>query len=102
MDQGKRYYNQLNKLKKKSLMINEKNLTRFLYTKNIPDPEILIRTGNINRISNFLLWQSIYSEIFFEKKLWTDFEKKDFYKILDKFKKIKRNFGAIRYERDTK
>jgi len=83
-------------------MINEKNLTRFLYTKNIPDPEILIRTGNINRISNFLLWQSIYSEIFFEKKLWPDFEKKDFYKILDKFKKIKRNFGAIRYERDTK
>ena len=66
-----------------------------LYTKNIPDPEILIRTGNTNRLSNFLLWQINYTEIFFIKKLWPDFNKNDFNKILNKFNKIKRNFGAI-------
>ena len=70
---------QLKKLKKKKLKINEKNINKNLYTKNIPDPEILIRTGNTNRISNFLIWQSIYTEIFFVKKMWPDFNKKRFF-----------------------
>ena len=68
---------------------------RASFTKDIPDPDILIRTGNTQRLSNFMLWQVAYSEIFFEKKLWPDFNNKDFKKILIKFKKIKRNFGSI-------
>ena len=75
--------------------INEKNLNKHLQTKNIPDPDLLIRTGNTNRLSNFLLWQIAYSEIFFEKKLWPEFNEKDYNKIINKFKKIKRNFGNI-------
>ena len=75
--------------------INEKNLKKYLQTKDIPDPDILIRTGNTKRLSNFLLWQVAYSEIFFEKKLWPDFNEKDYYKIIKKFKNIKRNFGNI-------
>ena len=75
--------------------INTKNLTNYLQTKNIPDPDLLIRTGNTNRLSNFLLWQLAYSEIFFEKKLWPAFNEKDFNRIIKKFKKIKRNFGSI-------
>ena len=67
-----------------------------MYTSEIPDPEILIRTGNTKRLSNFLLWQLAYSEIFFEKKLWPDFNENDYLKILNKFKIIKRNFA--RYE----
>ena len=80
----------------KKLSINEANITKNLYTKNIPDPEILIRTGNTHRLSNFLLWQLSYTEIFFEKKLWPDFNKFDFIKIIKKYKKIKRNFGSIK------
>ena len=83
------------KLKNKKMVINEKNLIKFLYTKNIPDPDILIRTGNTMRLSNFLLWQVAYSEIFFIKKLWPDFNEQDFIKIIKKFRKIKRNFGSI-------
>tara|TARA_Y100000389_G_scaffold141470_1_gene139356 strand:+ start:37 stop:711 length:675 start_codon:yes stop_codon:yes gene_type:complete len=82
-------------LNKNKSIINETNLVKYLYTKNIPDPEILIRTGNTNRLSNFLLWQLAYAEIFFVKKLWPDFKENDYVKILDKFKKIKRNFGKI-------
>ena len=82
-------------LKKNKDAINEKNLKKYLQTKNIPDPDILIRTGNTNRLSNFLLWQLAYSEIFFEKKLWPDFNEKDYYKIIKKYKNIKRNFGNI-------
>ena len=81
----------INKKKK----ITENLISNNLYTKNIPDPEILIRTGNTNRLSNFLLWQINYTEIFFVKKLWPDFKKNDFNKILNKFNRIKRNFGAI-------
>ena len=72
-----------------------KNISQNLFTKNLPDPEILIRTGNTNRISNFLVWQSIYAEIFFIKKMWPDFTKRDFYKIINKFKKINRKFGGL-------
>ena len=87
--------NTVNYLKIKKLKINEKNITKNLYTQNIPDPDILIRTGNRKRLSNFLLWQLAYSEIFFEKKLWPDFNEKDYNKILNMFKKTKRNFGKI-------
>ena len=80
---------------KKKLKINEKTINNNLFTKNIPDPDLLIRTGNTNRLSNFLLWQLAYSEIFFEKKLWPDFNEKDYKKILQKFKKTKRNYGNI-------
>tara|TARA_A100001011_G_scaffold388326_2_gene467730 strand:- start:32 stop:709 length:678 start_codon:yes stop_codon:yes gene_type:complete len=83
------------KLNYLSKPINENNISKNLYTKNIPDPEILIRTGNRFRLSNFLLWQSSYTEIFFIKKLWPDFNKNDFAKIILKFKKIRRNFGSI-------
>jgi len=75
--------------------ISEKNFIKYLQTKNIPDPELLIRTGNTKRLSNFLLWQLAYSEIFFEKKLWPDFNERDFIRIIKNFKKIKRNFGNI-------
>ena len=86
-------FKKINFIKKK--IITEKLISNNLYTKNIPDPEILIRTGNTNRLSNFLLWQINYTEIFFVKKLWPDFDKNDFNKILKKFYQIKRNFGAI-------
>ena len=82
-------------INKKKLRINENNIKKNLFTGDIPDPDILIRTGNTQRLSNFMLWQIAYSEIFFEKKLWPDFNGKDFRKILVKFKKIKRNFGSI-------
>ena len=80
---------------KKKQNISEKKITSNLYTSEIPDPEILIRTGNTKRLSNFLLWQLAYSEIFFEKKLWPDFNENDYLKVLNKFKLIKRNFGRI-------
>jgi len=85
-------FNFINKNKKK---INEKNISKYLFTKNIPDPDLLIRTGNTKRLSNFLLWQLAYSEIFFVNKLWPDFNETDYNTILKKFKKIKRNFGKI-------
>ena len=82
-------------LKKNNEKISEKNLKKYLQTKNIPDPEILIRTGNTKRLSNFLLWQLAYTEIFFEKKLWPEFNEEDYIKIIKSYKKIKRNFGNI-------
>ena len=87
--------NALNKIKKNKLKINEANISENLFTKNMPDPDILIRTGNTKRLSNFLLWQLAYSEIFFVKKLWPDFNENDYNKILSKFKKVKRNYGNI-------
>ena len=80
---------------KNKKLINEKNISESLYTKNIPNPDILIRTGDTKRLSNFLLWQLAYTEIFFEKKLWPDFNEKDFIKVINKYKSIKRNFGNI-------
>tara|TARA_B100001175_G_scaffold35191_1_gene25604 strand:- start:1858 stop:2532 length:675 start_codon:yes stop_codon:yes gene_type:complete len=87
--------NALNEIKKKKLIINEINISKNLFTKNVPDPDLLIRTGNTKRLSNFLLWQLAYSEIYFEKKLWPDFNENDYNKILNNFKKIKRNYGNI-------
>ncbi|MDA9814572.1 polyprenyl diphosphate synthase [Candidatus Pelagibacter sp.] len=87
--------NALKMMNKKNDVINEKNFEKYLHTNNIPDPEILIRTGNTKRLSNFLLWQIAYSEIFFENKLWPDFNEKDYIQIIKKFKNIKRNFGNI-------
>ena len=80
---------------KKKITVNEKNIQNNLYTKNIPNPDILIRTGDTKRLSNFLLWQISYTEIFFEKKLWPDFNEKDYSRILKTFKNTKRNFGQI-------
>ena len=88
--------NAVKKLYRMSKPINEDNISKNLYTKNIPDPEILIRTGNRNRLSNFLLWQASYTEIFFVSKLWPDFTKKDFNKIVSNFSKVRRNFGGIK------
>ena len=88
--------NSIKKIKNKNLKITEKNFQSNLFTKNIPDPEILIRTGNTNRLSNFMLWQLAYTEIFFEKKLWPDFKTKDFNRILKSYSKIVRKFGDIK------
>ena len=82
-------------INKKKLKISEKNITDNLFTRNIPNPDLLIRTGNTKRLSNFLLWQIAYTDIFFEKKLWPDFKKNDYTKIINEFKSLKRNFGAI-------
>ena len=87
--------NAFKKLQKSKDKINEKNLRKYFQTEKVPDPEILIRTGNTRRLSNFLLWQLAYSEIFFEKKLWPDFNERDYNKVIRNYKKIKRNFGKI-------
>ena len=87
--------NALKKLNKSKKKITEKNFLNYLQTKNIPDPDLLIRTGNTRRLSNFLLWQLAYSEIFFIKKLWPDFNEKDYLKIINEYKSIKRTFGNI-------
>ena len=84
------------KLNNLSIKINEKNISENLYTKNVPDPEILIRTGNRKRLSNFLLWQISYTEIYFVNKLWPDFTRKDFSNIIKNFSKVKRNFGGVK------
>ena len=85
----------MNLIFKKKIPITETNIEKNLYTNGSPNPELLIRTGNTNRLSNFLLWQTAYSEIFFIKKLWPDFSATDYNKILLKFEKTKRNFGNI-------
>ena len=87
--------NSFKKIKSKKISITEDNISSNLYTSGVPDPEILIRTGDTCRLSNFLLWQLAYTEIFFIKKLWPDFNENDFKKILYKFKKLKRNFGKV-------
>ena len=87
--------NTIKKIKQNKIKLSEKNIDKNLYTKNLPDPDILIRTGDTHRLSNFLLWQLSYTEIFFEKKLWPEFTGNDFNKIINKFKNVKRNFGSI-------
>tara|TARA_B100001059_G_C17706055_1_gene512821 strand:- start:181 stop:849 length:669 start_codon:yes stop_codon:yes gene_type:complete len=85
----------LNAAKKIKKKITQKNFEKNLYTKNIPDPDILVRTGGHKRLSNFMLWQLAYTELFFLNKLWPDFNAKDLNKIIKDYKKIKRNFGEI-------
>ena len=85
----------INALKKNKKKLNIKNLEKNLYTKNMPDPDILIRTGGYQRLSNFLLWQLAYTELFFLKKLWPDFNSKDLLNIIKKYKTIQRNYGKI-------
>ena len=87
--------NAFKNLAKNKQKISVNNISKNLLTKNIPDPDFLIRTGNTKRLSNFLLWQLAYAEIFFEKKLWPDFNERDYNKIIKNFRKIKRNFGNI-------
>ena len=87
--------NSMKIVNKKKQKITIKNFEENLYTSGFPEPDILIRTGSQRRLSNFLLWQIAYAEIFFVKKMWPDFNDNDFQKILNKFKKIKRNFGNI-------
>ena len=81
------------KKSKKNLTI--KNFEKNLFTKNMKYPDILIRTGGYQRLSNFLLWQMAYTELFFLKKLWPDFNANDLSKIIKKYKNIKRNYGNI-------
>ena len=87
--------NAFNKMKKDKVLFTERNINKYLYTKDVPDPDLLIRTSNTKRLSNFLLWQSAYAEIYFVKKLWPDFLPKDYNKILNNFINLKRNFGSI-------
>ena len=88
--------NKTSKLTKKNKKkINIKSFRKNLYTKNLPDPDILIRTGGYQRLSNFLLWQLAYTELFFLKKLWPDFKPEDLSKIIKKYKTIKRNYGNL-------
>ena len=87
--------NAIKKIRLTNKKINEENINHYLQTKGIPDPDILIRTGDTKRLSNFLLWQLAYTEIFFVKKLWPEFSEEDYKKIIKKFKLIKRNFGKI-------
>ena len=79
----------------KNKKISIESFQKKLYTQNIPDPDLMIRTGGNKRLSNFLLWQLAYTEIFFINKLWPEFNEDDYYKIIKKFYKIKRNFGNI-------
>ena len=85
----------INSVKKIKGRLTLKKIEDNLYTKNTPDPDILIRTGGHQRLSNFMLWQLAYTELFFLKKLWPDFNGNDLHKIIADFKKIKRNFGSI-------
>ena len=85
----------INAIKTNKKKINIKNIEKNLYTKNLPNPEILIRTGGYKRLSNFMLWQLAYTELFFVKKLWPDFKSTDLIKIINNYKKIKRNFGVV-------
>ena len=89
----KKIYKDLNS--KKIKKITEDIIDQYLVTKNIPDPDLIIRTGDEFRISNFFLWQAAYSELFFSKKLWPDFEDKDFLLALKEFSKRKRKFGVL-------
>ena len=87
--------NAIKKLKRKKKSISTKNLVKYLYTSDLPDPDLLIRTGGKKRLSNFLLWQLAYSELYFVDKLWPDFSIADYHKIIKRCQKIKRNFGNI-------
>ena len=85
----------IKKIIKKKQKVTKKTIENNLFTRGIPNPDLLIRTGNTRRLSNFLLWQIAYTEIYFEKKLWPEFNKNDYKKIMNNFKILKRNYGAI-------
>ena len=87
--------NSIKILRRKKKTISVKNLEQNFYTKNLPDPDLLIRTGGKKRLSNFLLWQLAYAEIYFIDKLWPDFKVEDYRRIINHFKKVKRNYGKI-------
>ena len=87
--------NSIKLINQKNIVLNKKNISKNLYSGYVPSPDILIRTGDTHRLSNFMLWQLAYTEIFFEKKLWPDFNKKDLNNIFKKFRFLKRNFGSI-------
>ena len=89
------YPNSIKSINEKNIVLNKKNISKNLYSGYVPSPDILIRTGDTHRLSNFMLWQLAYTEIFFEKKLWPDFNKKDLNNIFKKFRFLKRNFGSI-------
>ena len=91
----KEILNSFKSIIKKKEKLTLSNIRKNLYTSNMPDPDILIRTGNTTRLSNFLLWQLAYSEIYFVKKLWPDFTTQDYSKIIKKFKITQRNYGKI-------
>ena len=87
------FNNLLNIQHEKKLIINEKNIRDNLFLKNIPDPDLLIRTGGFQRLSNFLLFQLSYTELFFTKTLWPDITKKEIINIFNKYKLIERKYG---------
>ena len=87
--------NEILRAAKKIKIINNKNFEKNLYTKGMANPDILIRTGGHQRLSNFMLWQLAYTELYFLKKLWPDFRPVDLKKIINDFKKRKRNFGSV-------
>lgn len=89
----KKIANDFSKNKFEEKAINEKLLNSYLDTSTSPDPDLIIRTGNESRLSNFLIWQAAYSELIFFRKLWPEFESKDFRRALENYKKRKRNFG---------
>ena len=84
----------INKHVKKKILINEETISSNLYTKNIPDPDLLIRTSGEKRISNFLLWQLAYTELVFLDVLWPDFKKKHFVDALKQYSKRVRRYGS--------
>lgn len=90
--------NAVNKAAKSKKKVTEETFKEFLYTKNIPDPDLIIRTGGEMRLSNFLLYQSAYSELFFTNTLWPDFERQEFDKILDDYALRNRRFGGVDVE----
>ena len=84
----------INKFIKKKFFINEKSISSNLFTKNIPDPDLLIRTSGEKRLSNFLLWQLAYTELVFLDVLWPDFKKKHFLEALNQYSKRVRRYGS--------
>ena len=84
----------INKFIKKKFFINEKSISSNLFTKNIPDPDLLIRTSGEKRLSNFLLWQLAYTELVFLDVLWPDFKKKHFLEALNQYSKRIRRYGS--------
>jgi len=85
----------VNKAIRSGTDVDEESFKKLLYTKDIKDPDILIRTSGEMRISNFLLYQIAYTELFFTKTLWPDFTKEEYFKIIDEFSKRERRFGGV-------